>query len=353
MSKKLPIIVESQEELLELFNKIQDNERRNRVHALYLVKMGFCTTRKAIGNSLRVGRKAVERWLKIYEQAGLQALLVSNRSNCGRKPKIMGEALSQLKYMLEKPAGFVGYNSIRKWLKERFCLDVPYKTVYGTVHYKLNSKPKVARKSNVRKDEKLEKEFIEQGFEKKLKEAQTENTRNLPVKVFTQDESRIGLMTIMRRVITQKGVKPVAKYQQKYKSFYLYGAVEPKTGDNFFFYFSHLDSVCFQIFIDKLSETFKDSFNIFLLDQGSFHTTPELIIPNNIYFIFQPPANPEVNPIERLWQYIKDRLALENYESIIKSQDAVSNILNNITLETFSSVTNFEYFQKALNGAFN
>lgn len=172
------------------------------------------------------------------------------------------------------------------------------------------------------------------------------------MKVFAQDESRLGLMTIMRRIITAKGVKSIAPFQHKYKTFYLYGVVEPLTGEHFFFTFSHLDSLCFQAFIDQVAETFSDTFNIFLLDRGTFHRAKDLEIPQNMYFIFQPAANPELNPIERIWQYIKDRFALKNFTSLDELFNAVSTILKGVTQETFQSLAGFDYFTHAVNGVF-
>jgi hypothetical protein len=189
-------------------------------------------------------------------------------------------------------------------------------------------------------------------FTQHLNEARQANTQQLPVKVFAQDESRFGLMTIMRRIITGKGVKPIAPFQHTYKTLYLYGVVEPLSGDQFFFTFSHLDSVCFQAFIDQVSETFADTFNIMLLDRGTFHRAQDLEIPQNLYFIFQPAANPELNPIERVWQYIKERLALKNFTSLDELFNAVSTILKGITQETFQSLTGFDYFTTAVNGVF-
>jgi hypothetical protein len=172
------------------------------------------------------------------------------------------------------------------------------------------------------------------------------------VKVFAQDESRLGLMTIMRRMITGKGVKPIAPCQPKDKTCYLYGVVEPLTGDHDVFVFSHLDSICFQAFLDQVSATFSDTFNIMLLDRGTFHRAKALEIPQNMSFIFQPAATPELNPIERVWQYFKDRLALKNFATLDELFDAVSSILKGITHETLRSLTGFDYFTIAVNGVF-
>jgi transposase len=159
MPKALPPIHESSEELLHLLNTLPDRERRTRVHAVFLAKMGYGRSRKDIAATLHVNAQSVERWFKHYEKHGLHSLLTSHRTKCGKKPRIQGEVLSQLQEKLNTPEGFKGYERIRIWLQDQFGLDVPYKTVHQTVYYKLNAKPKVPRKSNVRKDPEKEETF--------------------------------------------------------------------------------------------------------------------------------------------------------------------------------------------------
>lgn len=56
---------------------------------------------------------------------------------------------------------------------------------------------------------------------------------------FASDESRFGIKTLITRVITLFGVKPVAPVEWSRENFWLYGAVEPISGEHFFYEFSH------------------------------------------------------------------------------------------------------------------
>ena len=126
------------------------------------------------------------------------------------------------------------------------------------------------------------------------------------IRYFCQDETRLGLKTIPGKRITIKGIKPLGCTQWPRENFYLYGAIEVKTGESYFYEFSHLDGQCFQRFINQLSEEFNDSINFLQLDNGSFHKNVDY--PENIIPIFQPPHSPELNPIERFWQQLKREL---------------------------------------------
>jgi len=54
------------------------------------------------------------------------------------------------------------------------------------------------------------------------------------VRFFCQDESREGLKTLTGQRITARGVKPVGQVRWTFKATYLYGVVEPATGEHFF-----------------------------------------------------------------------------------------------------------------------
>jgi hypothetical protein len=54
------------------------------------------------------------------------------------------------------------------------------------------------------------------------------------VRVFRQDESRVGILTVRRRRLTACGVQPVGAVQHIFDWFYIYGAVAPTTGERFF-----------------------------------------------------------------------------------------------------------------------
>jgi transposase len=109
-------------------------------------------------------------------------------------------------------------------------------------------------------------------------------------------------MPITRHRITLPGVKPIQEAKPGYEYFYLYGAVEPETGQRFFTEHERLNSDCFQVFLDRFAKAFPYSHNILILDNGQFHKAKKLSVPSNVGLTFLPPYSPELNPVERLWQ---------------------------------------------------
>ena len=156
-------------------------------------------------------------------------------------------------------------------------------------------------------------------------------------------------MPVANRRITLPGIKPVAEIDYSFASMYLYGAVEPLTGERFFLEFPYLNAACFQIFIDQFSTTFSDSLNLIVLDNGRFHQAKKLEIPDNVALLFLPPYSPELNPIERLWQDIKARLFCQVYQTIEDMQTKVTEILNIYSTSMIAKITGFEYFIQTAN----
>lgn len=126
------------------------------------------------------------------------------------------------------------------------------------------------------------------------------------LRYWCEDETRLGLKTIPGRLITLAGVKPVGAMQWRRDNFYLYGIVEPSTGEHFFWEFSHLDTVCFERFLTRFASTYSEDLHIVQVDNGAFHSSRHLRVPENVVLLFQPPHTPEVNPIERCGRKLKD-----------------------------------------------
>ena len=187
-------------------------------------------------------------------------------------------------------------------------------------------------------------------FSKHVVDAISEKRSNFQsVRIFSQDETRYGLLPVAKRRITLPGIKPIVEIDSRYESVYLYGAVEPLTGERFFLEFSDLTSECFQCFIEQFSETFAKSLNLLVLDNGRFHQAKSLAIPDNVVLLFLPPYSPELNPIERLWQDMKVKLFTQTYKTLGDMQAKVTEILCSYCDAATAKLTGFSHFIMAAN----
>jgi transposase len=168
------------------------------------------------------------------------------------------------------------------------------------------------------------------------------------VRYWCEDESRFTLHTISGRKITTKGVKPVGLVQWESDGYYLYGLVEPNSGDSFFLEFSHMDSTCFEIYLREFALTYPEDLHIIQLDNGPLHKAKKLQLPPNIVLLFQPSHSPDLNPIERLWEHLKSQLKWEIFQDLKHLQSRVSELLKNLEPEVITSLTGWAYILDAL-----
>jgi transposase len=113
--------------------------------------------------------------------------------------------------------------------------------------------------------------------------------------------------------------------------------------------FSHLDGVCFQIFLKQSAWEYPDILNVVHLYNGRFNHSSNLKIPDKILLIFQPPYSPELNTIERVWQHIKQELSWEIYDNLDETKEKVRAFIENVSRETIASITGWDYILSTLN----
>jgi len=345
MPKRAYEISESAGELLGLMKNEKKARFRDRLRLLWFLKTGEADTMTRAAQLCGVTRLTAAEWFRRYEAGGIGELLLL-RTVPGRKRLIPDEVEESLRKRLSESDGFDSYGDIRIWIMENHDLDIPYKTVHDTVHYRLKAKLKTPRPSHIKKNDEATEEF-RKTFPRILSEI-TDNT-DMPTKVFSYDETRLGLITSLGRKITLPGVRPVAKIQCVYENYYIYGATEIANGENFFLEFPGMHTECFQCFIEKLSEEFPNSMNVLIADNAGIHKADRLTIPENIRLVFLPAYSPELNPVERFWQHIKKYTKGKIFSDLNEMKDYVADILKGISEKTVASIVGYPYILNAIN----
>lgn len=143
-------------------------------------------------------------------------------------------------------------------------------------------------------------------------------------------------------------MQPVGVVQHVFEWFYVYGAVEPTTGERFFLELPSLNAEGFQIFVNAFAEAFPDSLNLLLLDNSGAHTAQRLTLPANVCLVFLPPYCPELNPIERVWRDLKDMLAWLHFSNLEVQQDYLATLLRAYEAATLQALTGYSYLIEAV-----
>lgn len=139
------------------------------------------------------------------------------------------------------------------------------------------------------------------------------------VEIWAQDEMRLGLQPIARRVWAIKGHRPSAGLDRKYQWLYCYAFVRPLTGDNFWTIMPDVDTEIMSLSLKEFANYHnpnKDKLIILLIDQAGWHTTKKLKIPDNIRFFSIPSHTPELQPTECIWPLAKECVANESFDDL-------------------------------------
>ena len=142
-------------------------------------------------------------------------------------------------------------------------------------------------------------------------------------------------------------MQPLLSSAYRFESLYLYGAVEPRTGESFFLELPILNTQGFQLFLDHFAATDPASFHLLLLDKGAFHKAQSLRLPPNVGLVFLPPYAPELNPIERLWRDLKDWLATSTPTTLGELSTLLCTRLPQYSPTSWRSLTGFPYLLAA------
>ena len=153
--------------------------------------------------------------------------------------------------------------------------------------------------------------------------------------VFFFDEGRFGLQPVIGRCWTLTGLRKKLIIKPGYKFFYLYSSVSPHTGEDFTLLMPWVNTNVMNIYLNKMSEFYCDKKIMMIMDQAGWHRSKDLIIPDNIQIEYLPPYSPELNPVEKLWQWLR-RHACRN--RLFESTENLINVLST----TLKNMSNFE-----------
>lgn len=122
-----------------------------------------------------------------------------------------------------------------------------------------------------------------------------------------QDEGRFGRISRPKRCWAPPGIRPHVPSQVVRESVYIFAAVAPGAGLMTSLVLPSANTAMMNLFLEHVSQSFENYFIVMQVDQAGWHRSKELIIPANIRLIEQPAYSPEVNPVEHLWEELREK----------------------------------------------
>ena len=122
-----------------------------------------------------------------------------------------------------------------------------------------------------------------------------------------QDEARFGRITDTRRCWCPKPVRPMVTAMVTQEYTYAYAAVSVADGELDTLILPHVNGHCMQLFLNEVAARHPDDRMVIVLDGAGWHQSQELIPPANLRLFKLPPYSPELNPVEHLWDELREK----------------------------------------------
>lgn len=144
------------------------------------------------------------------------------------------------------------------------------------------------------------------------------------IEIWFQDEARLGQKNGQVRLWARKGTRPRQPADQRYQNAYLFGAICPAKAKGAALMMPEANARAMQAHLDEISHNVASNAHaVVLMDRAGWHTTAKLTVPKNITLILLPSRAPELNPMENVWQYMRQNwLSNRVFETYIDILDA-------------------------------
>jgi len=142
------------------------------------------------------------------------------------------------------------------------------------------------------------------------------------IEVWFQDEARLGQKNGRTRLWARTGTRPRLPADQRYANAYLFGAICPRRGAGAALMLPAANAEAMQLHLDEISRhVARKAHAVVLMDRAGWHRADRLKVPKNLTIILLPSRSPELNPVENVWQYLRQNWlsnrVFDTYEDIL------------------------------------
>lgn len=146
------------------------------------------------------------------------------------------------------------------------------------------------------------------------------------VELWAEDEARLGLKPVIRRVWAPVGKRPIVRFKRGYEWTYLYGFVRPQSGEVFWLILPTVNVGLFSMALFEFAKEVgagNDKRILLVVDRAGWHTGGEVEVPEGIHLEFLPSGSPELQPAERLWVLTNEAVANGVFEEIEEVEETL------------------------------
>lgn len=306
-------------ELAAAWEKPQPEWARKRLQVVRLVAQHELSAAQ-IAEAVGVSRASVFNYVELLESGGVAGLLLRGH---GGGPEATLEGADHEAFVAQLRAGkFRRAKDAQAWIRERTQRSLALSSVY-TILGKAGGVLKVPRKTHAKKDAAATAAF-QRDLAERLGVAsnQSEGRR---VRLWVLDEHRYGLLPVIRRCWSLRGVRVHVPYATRYQWGYLHEALEVDGENRVELLFTPgIDQDIHATFLQQIGQSDPQAQHVIIQDQAGFHLKPDdRRLPMNVRLVALPPYSPELNPVEKLGDLVKDAICNRLFGSLRSLEDAI------------------------------
>ena len=102
-------------------------------------------------------------------------------------------------------------------------------------------------------------------------------------------------------------MRPMCQAMLSHEYTYAYAAVDVCTAELDSLILPQVNTSCMQLFVNEVSKRHPDEHIVMVIDGAGWHRSGMLKAPSNIYLLKLPPYAPELNPIEHVWDELREK----------------------------------------------
>jgi hypothetical protein len=157
-----------------------------------------------------------------------------------------------------------------------------------------------------------------------VQEALPEHATGKTIEVWFQDEARVGQQGTLTRIWARRGTRPRAPRDQRYAWAYLFGAVCPERAIGAGLVLPYVNGDAMSLHLQEIARHVAPGAHaVLVLDGAGWHGAATLALPDNLTLLPLPPKSPELNPVENVWEYLRqNQLSLRvwpDYPAIVET----------------------------------
>jgi transposase len=318
-----------QKAVTELEHMAKDNRVAIRLRAIVSAKEHGISI---VAKVFNITTNTLRSWVKRFKEGDFNNLEYKNGR--GRKSNIKNEHYNALQEWIEKDSSLT-INKILKRLEGEFNLRTSKSAVHRAME-KLPFSYITPRPKHYKQDQSQQEEF-----KKNLRKVIESNvTKSL----YFFDESRFGTHSKLGYGWFKKGSRTSLPIKLGFENFYVYSAINPSTGDDLSLVAPGVNTACMNIFLAEMSQHLEGTDAIIVMDCAGWHKAKNLVVPDNIKIIYLPAYSPELNPVERLWQYLKSNTIKNKVYATVKDlEEAVCAFIRHLTQDRIKSICSASY----------